>query len=682
MFLVAASVFFSALLLFASEPLTARFLLPTFGGTAGVWSTCLVFFQTLVLAGYTYAHVLRLRCSPMQQRVIHLLVLLVACAFLPAIPIPHLASPASPIWPLLLSLFKSVAVPFFALSATAPLLMEWQRQTRRIGALHRLYACSNAGSLLALVAYPALLEPNLTRITQARLWSLGMAVFLVLCALVAWKTWVTSGPAEAPERTQETGARVISMNRILWILLPACASGLLLAITNQLSQDVTPMPLLWVGPLAVYLLTFILCFESDRSYIRLRFIPASFVAVGGIAWLLDQGYLHGFWIQVSAYLLVLFILCMVCHGELYRLRPPAAELTRFYLFISVGGALGGIFVALVAPFMFKTLLETPILALLVLVIVTVGIWKENPILPLPISARLSANICLAAILILFGYLKWNGSGTSVEAGRNFYGSYKVQVISELVSGSPFFAGPARALLVGQTYHGLQFLDPDSARKPTTYYSEEEGLGIAFSLLPQNSSRKIGAIGLGVGTLAAYGRAGDEIRFYELNPDVEKVAREKFTYLKDSGAKIDVIVGDGRLSLEREQSQAFDMLVLDAFAGDAIPAHLLTTQAMESYVRHLKPNGLLAFHISNSHVNLRPVVAALAAKFRCEVVLIPPQGATAQEGKVGSVWMLASKRPGFLRRPELQPFVNLSFNAPGQRQILWTDDWYSLLPILQ
>jgi hypothetical protein len=280
---------------------------------------------------------------------------------------------------------------------------------------------------------------------------------------------------------------------------------------------------------------------------------------------------------------------------------------------------------------------------------------------------------------------WDLRKDSIYFTRNFYGLYRVkEVPTLLLDGTDYLLAPgsARALLSGQIYHGLQFLAPEAAKKPTTYYCEEEGLGTAFSLLADRPTRSIGGVGLGVGTLAAYGRAGDEIHFYELNPDVEKIARQKFTYLRDSGAKVDVIIGDGRLSLEHEQTQGFDMLVLDAFAGDAIPAHLLTTQAMETYVRHLKPDGILAFHISNSHVNLRPVVSALAEKFGYQVLLVPPANVMPQEGKLAAVWMLASKAPEFVKRPELQPFVNLPFNAPGQRQILWTDDWYSVLPILQ
>src|ERR1035437_7698521 len=407
------TVFLGSFLLFAVEPMVAKFLLPSFGGTAAVWSTWLVLFQTLLLAGYAYVHLLRTTLSPKAQRWTHLGVLTFALLFLPPAPHVHLTTNTSgtPVWELLRCLFTSIGVPFFALSATAPLLMEWFRQSFPGRAHDRPYPCPNAGSLLALLAYPTLLEPAFTRITQAWLWAVAMGLFLAACAAVAWRSRPgQASPASPPPEPQRghivrrevkrrRGGRGSTQPGVhaalpawLWIALPACGSGLLLALTNQLSQDVATMPLLWVIPMAVYLLTFILCFEGSRSYKRGIFIPAAFLSFFFLAWLLDQGYLQGFWLQVGGYLGVLFLGCMVCHGELYRLRPNPERLTAYYLAIALGGALGGMFVALVAPALFRTFLETPIISVAVAGLITFILWRERPRWSFALSAQALALI--------------------------------------------------------------------------------------------------------------------------------------------------------------------------------------------------------------------------------------------------------------------------------------------------
>jgi hypothetical protein len=687
----AATVFLSAFLLFAVQPMVAKFLLPSFGGAAAVWSTCLVFFQLLLLAGYAYAHFLRTKLSPIAQRWTHLGVLAISLVFLPPVPSVHpLADPsATPIWELLRSLTVSLAIPFFALSATAPLLMEWFRQSHPNKSAHRLYAFSNAGSLLALLAYPAFLEPEFTRTNQARLWSAGLVIFLLACALVAWRSRQPAMLAPSADLSEPAPQSKIKNQKSkitwLWLALPACSTGLLLALTNQLSQDVTPMPLLWVAPMAVYLLTFILCFEGPRSYKRGLFIPAAFASFLLLAWLLDQGYLQGFWLQVGGYLTILFLGCMLCHGELYRLRPENQHLTAYYLALSAGGALGGIFVALAAPVLFRTLLETPILIVAIACLTTVILWREKTQwsyrLVSPTSAALTGTILIALSL---GFVLHDLRRESIYFTRSFYGAYRVKEGPTLLldgTDYPLTPGPARVLYSGQIYHGLQFLDPEAARIPTTYYCEEEGLGVAFRELPAATNRNIGAIGLGAGTLAAYGKPGDHIRFYELNPDVLRVARAYFTFLRNSSADVDVVLGDGRLSLQREQNQNLDLLVLDAFAGDSIPVHLLTEEAMRVYQRHLKPDGVMAFHISNSHLDLEPVVRALAGKCGLQAVLVPPSLVDPKDGKLPSVWMLLSANADFFRRPAIQQLLAFSSTPPRRQPILWTDDYSSILPIL-
>ena len=699
------TVFLGSFLLFAVEPMVAKFLLPSFGGTAAVWSTCLVVFQTLLLAGYAYAHLLRTTLSPKAQRWTHLGVLTLALLFLPPAPHVHLTTNTSgtPVWELLRCLFTSIGVPFFALSATAPLLMEWFRQSFPGRSHDRLYAFSNAGSLLALLAYPTLLEPAFTRTTQAWLWAAAMGIFLAACATVAWRSRpgqvLSAPPPPEPQRgnpvrreaNRRRGGRDGTQLEVrlrlpawLWVALPACGSGLLLALTNQLSQDVAPMPLLWVIPMAVYLLTFILCFEGPRSYRRGLFIPAAFLSFFFLAWLLDQGYLQGFWLQVGGYLGVLFLGCMVCHGELYRLRPRAERLTAYYLAIALGGALGGIFVALVAPAIFNTFLETPIITLAVAGLVTFILWRQQPKWSFALSPLASALTGTLAIAVALGYVLLDLRKQSIYTTRSFYGAYRVKEgPTMLLNGIdwPLTAGPARILLSGQIYHGLQFTNPAAAMTPTAYFCQEEGMGVTFRALPAKPHRRIGVVGLGAGTLATYARPGDYLRFYEINPDVVRIARTYFTFLTNCPARTDVILGDGRLSLEHEPSQHFDFLLLDAFAGDSVPLHLLTDQAMQIYLRHLNPDGVIVFNISNSHVDLQPVIRALAEKHGLTTVLVPPVMVDPREGKLVSMWMLLTANREFLNCPEVAALMRSSDFISPRRPILWTDDYSSILPIL-
>jgi hypothetical protein len=699
------TVFLGSFLLFAVEPMVAKFLLPSFGGTAAVWSTCLVVFQTLLLAGYAYAHLLRTSLSPKAQRWTHLGVLTFALLFLPPAPHVYLATNTSgtPVWELLRCLFTSIGVPFFALSATAPLLMEWFRQSFPGRSHDRLYACSNAGSLLALLAYPTLLEPAFTRTTQAWLWAVAMGLFLAACATVAWRSRPgQASPAPPPpepqrghtvrrEAKRRRGGRDSAQLEVyaalptwLWIALPACGSGLLLALTNQLSQDVAPMPLLWVIPMAVYLLTFILCFEGSRSYKRGVFIPAAFLSFFFLAWLLDQGYLQGFWLQVGGYLGVLFLGCMVCHGELYRLRPNPERLTAYYLAIALGGALGGMFVALVAPAMFKTFLETPLITVVIAGLLTFILWRQRPrwsfALP-PLALALMGSLAIAASL---GYVLLDLCKQSIYVTRSFYGAYRVKEVTVMpLDGANYQLAPgtARILLSGQIYHGLQFTNPAAAMIPTAYFCAEEGMGVAFRALPAKTNRNIGVVGLGAGTLATYARSGDHLRYYEINPDVVRIAKTYFTFLTDCPGRVDVVLGDGRLSLEREPSQHFDFLLLDAFAGDSVPLHLLTDQAMQAYLRHLEPGGVLAFNISNNHVDLQPVLRALAEKYGLTAVLAPPRYVDPREGKLASMWMLLTTNPAFLNQPEVAALMRSPDFVSSRRPILWTDDYSSILPIL-
>lgn len=686
MSLFVVAVFVSAFLLFSVQPMVAKFILPAFGGTAAVWATCMVVFQTLLLAGYAYAHLLRVRLSPMRQRWVHLTLLAGALLFLP--PVPHVnaaAAIAHPVWELLRSVMTSVGVPFFALAATAPLLMEWFRQTFPTRTPDRLYAFSNAGSLLALISYPALIEPDLGSKMQARCWGAGMVIFLLICGVTAWWSEKRSKPSTTHPTLSPVEAERASNRRSaplwLWVALSACGSALLLALTNQITQDVAPMPLLWVAPLGVYLLTFVLCFESTRFYRRWLFMPVCFVLFLLLAWLLREGYRQGFWLQVAWYLAVLFSGCMLCHGELYRMRPPAERLTLFYLSLSTGGAIGGAFVALVAPVLFPMILETPIIVATVASLAVFILKREHFSWPYRISPIGLGLVGILCVLVSLGYALMDLRKDAILFTRNFYGVYRVKEGPWLKLDSvtyPLTPGVARILYSGQIYHGLQFTNIEASRIATTYYGEEGGLGLVFRALSGLTNRHIGAVGLGVGTLATYGRTGDRIRFYELNPAVLHLAETHFTFLTNCQARVSVILGDGRLSLGQEPAQHFDLLVLDAFAGDAIPMHLLTEEAMSIYRRHLKSDGVMAFHISNSHLNLEPVVRALAEQHGFRTLLLPPQYTDPQSGKLASMWMLLSANEAFFRRPEVAAMPNYSTQSPP---ILWTDDHASVLSIL-
>lgn len=690
MLIFAVAVFLSAFLLFSVQPMVAKFILPAFGGTAAVWATCMVAFQTLLLAGYAYAHLLRTKLTPTQQRWAHVGMLAAGLLFLPPIPSVNAAAAlAHPVRELLRSVLVSVGVPFFVLAATAPLLMEWFRQNFPNRTPDRLYAFSNAGSLLALVSYPALIEPSLGGKAQAIYWTGGIGVFFAICALAAWRS--NSGGLPANRRLAESPAaragnsQTKSPSSWLWISLSACGSALLLALTNQITQDVAPTPLLWVAPFAIYLITFILCFESTRFYRRWLFMPACFLVLLLLSWLLQEGYRQGFWVQICGYLGVLFCGCMVCHGELYRLRPPAELLTRFYLSLSLGGALGGMFVALVAPAIFPMILETPIIATGLAGLMTYILKSQRVKWSYRLSPIRLAVMSTLAVMVSLGYALLDQYKDSIYLARNFYGVYRVKESRTLLLDGveyPLAYGPARVFLSGQIYHGLQFTTPEFQTLATSYYSEEGAMATALRELPVATNRNIGVIGLGAGAFAVHGQPGDHITFYELNPEVLRVAQTYFTFLTNSAARVDVILGDARLAMKSERPQAFDLLVVDAFTGDSIPTHLLTEEAIGVYLHHLKRGGVMVFNISNMHLDLRPVLRADAEKFGLTAVVAPAKFVKPTEGKLASVGMILTDNQDFLRQPAIVEMMKSEFNTVAPKPLLWSDDQSSILPLLR
>lgn len=683
----AAATFLGAFLLFQVQPLIGKYILPWFGGGPAVWTTCMLFFQVLLLGGYAYAHLGSQRLTARTQAVLHMGLLLAALACLPIIPNPSWkpVSPDYPTWRILALLTICLGMPYFVLSATGPLMQDWFRRLNPGASPYRLYALSNLGSLLALLSYPFWFEPAFARKTQAVLWSWGMGVFALVCGWCAWRLWRSKLPCPAGPSPQRVGRGKPEgpppRHWFFWLSLPACASLLLLAATNKLCQDVAVIPFLWVMPLALYLLSFILCFAGAKWYRRGWIVLLLWVAYGGVCVALFKGINVPIPLQVAAYAGAMFAGCMACHGELYRLRPSPRHLTAYYLMIAAGGALGGLFVGVLAPLLFQDFLEFELgLCLCLALLALKHLGKRSFVrlgkkLWVPDWAPVSLLLAAMAVILVIHYQRENKGRIASE--RNFYGVLKV---FEYDQGNPRKA--VRVLSSGNIIHGFQYAHPELAARPTAYYHEGSGVGLAWRLLPEQRPRRVGMVGLGVGTLAAYGRPGDVLRFYEINPDVLYEATTDFSYLSNSPARVEVILGDARLSLEREAPQEYDLLALDAFSGDAIPTHLLTREALEIYLRHLAPKGVLAVHITNRHVNLAPVLYELAVHFRLYMTYVPYQ-ATADRPRwqYSAAWMLLTRDKSFLEQAAIQKAARQFPTKPGPAG-LWTDDRASLLKLLR
>jgi hypothetical protein len=698
------AIFASAFLLFEVEPIIAKMILPWFGGVASVWAVCLVFFQTALLLGYLYAHALTRRLSPRMQGRIHAAVLLASLLALRIVPNERWkpAGPEHPALRILLLLCVAVGVPFFVLSTTSPLLQAWYAKTRSGARPYRLYALSNIGSLLALVSYPILIEPWISTKHQAFAWSVGYAVVVLLCAAIALTSnsapdagvlQVTADVSDGPsavEPARHIKTLVPTGLLLLWLALAACSSALLLAVTNHITQNIASVPFLWILPLSLYLLSFILCFDARGWYQRL-FLRLLGIAIGAMAYALTPSFAGLPWkILIALFCAGFFICSMFCHGELERLKPAPEHLTAFYLMIALGGALGAMFVALIAPAIFSGYYELHA-ALGLCAILVLVVHYRDPASPF-YGKRLNpgwlvmAGLVIAAIASLFVTAREQAAGTRLIV-RNFYGVLRVLDSREPNIPLPSPGGPTaasqdprfRKMMNGTIDHGLQFLNPARRREPTTYYGTNSGIGVALRAAREERALKVGAIGLGIGTVATYGRAGDSYTFYEINPLVEKVAGQQFTFLRDSPAKINIILGDARLSLEREPPQNYDVLIVDAFSGDSIPVHLLTRQAFDLYFRNLKPDGVLAAHVSNQYLNLEPVVAAAAGALGKEAVIVNHEVAAGQ-GVYPSTWILLGSRSGFLAQSAIERAGEILPATPTSS--LWTDNYSSLWRVLK
>jgi hypothetical protein len=662
LFLYGATIFLSAFLLFLIQPIFAKLILPWFGGSSAVWTTCLVFFQTALLAGYLYAHLLTRRGTARQQPWVHCALLAIAVLLLPVMPGERWkpTGAGDPAWQILAMLTVVLGLPYFLLSATSPLLQKWL--ARDGSQPYRLFALSNVGALLALAAYPLGIEPRMATRAQDLWWSAGFVAFAVMCAAAAW----LSRPAADVWVETETISAEPHGSGVTWMLLAAAGSMLLVSTTNQLTQNVAAVPFLWILPLGVYLLSFIICFESPRWYQRGVFLRLLAVALGSLAYALyDIQVSEAIPVAIPLFTIGLFIACMFCHGELSRLKPGSSHLTSFYLMIALGGAVGAIFTGLIAPHLFAGVYEFPLSLFFVAAIALWLNWDGGWAQRLLWTAVTAAMI-VALVEEARGYHK-----DALVMTRSFYGSLRVV---ESIRGG----GQTRTLYHGIVQHGAQYLDPAKRATPTTYFGPESGAGLVLRFCCEGPKR-VGVIGLGAGTLAAYGKSGDAFEFYEINPQVIELAKSYFTFLPDSKAAISIVTGDARLSLEREAGPLYDVFIADAFSGDAIPVHLLTKEAFDLYLRHLKPSGILAVHVSNSYLDLAPVVAQLASVHGLESRLVHSPKDDAHLYSQAD-WIVMTRDAAFFARPEIANATKLIAERPGLR--LWTDDYNNLLQVLR
>ena len=663
----AATIFLSSFLLFLVQPLIARLILPWFGGSAAVWTTCMMFFQVLLLAGYAYAHgVARRRFEPL----VHTALLVAAVATLPIMPAESWkpAGDAEPITRILLLLGATVGLPYFLLASTSPLVQAWFARARPAANPYRLFALSNLASLLALVGYPLVVEPYLSAREQVSVWSWLFGAFAVLCAALAWR----SPRATSVAHTAEAAPPVTARDFGWWLALSATGSVMLLAVTNHLTQNVASVPLLWLVPLTLYLATFIIAFEGGAWYQPRYLWPLLLIALIGMAWLLvDTEYHYQLALQLGVFLAGLFVGCLFCHSELYRTRPAPAHLTAFYLTVSAGGALGGLFVAVLAPLIFTGYFElgvglAALAVLAALRFISIG--------------RIAYVASLAVVLGVGACATYDGfrhQRDVIVAKRSFYGVLRVKEY-----GAPGEDSHLRRLVHGTIMHGEQYMSDARRRTPTTYYTETSGIAAAIRA-KQNHPVRVAVIGLGTGTIAAYGRRGDVYRFYDIDANVIRIAREEFTFLTDSRARIEIALGDARLTLEREPAEGFDVLAVDAFSSDAIPVHLITREALQTYLRHMKPDGIVAFHVSNRFLDLIPVVARLARELKLEAALIAddPDDDDDTSVKSRSDWVLVSRDAAALEAPAIvEAGASPAEDRPGWRT--WTDDYSNLIQILK
>jgi spermidine synthase len=688
MFLFAATILLSAFLLFLVQPIIAKQILPWFGGTSAVWTTCMVFFQVTLLAGYAYSHFVTRRLTPRQQSNIHIALLVASLAFLPIIPSVGLKplGEQDAALRILLLLTLTIGLPYFLLSTTGPLVQKWVAHRFEEKAVYRLFALSNFGSLVGLLAFPFAIEPFAGSQTQSVAWSVLYALFVSACATTAWMSRrrplepsastvaaalsTFDAPPPAAERTP--GAA----DHALWLALAALGSVMLLAATSHMTQNIASVPFLWVVPLTLYLLTFVIAFEGRGGrgwYEQAWFGLPTLLLLVAMAWGLSaQRGVLDVSIAIPLYSLGMFAACLFCHGELAQRKPAPRYLTQFYLMLSLGGALGGLFVGLVAPRVFPTYYELPLALFALAALGVLVMWDRRWLLgPALVATAATAYWGLGYVSFL--------KDDVIFMERNFYGTLRVR---EHGTGEQ----QVRRLLHGVILHGEQLTQAPSRLEPGTYYARSSGVGLAIAARQEAGPVHVGVVGLGVGTLTAYARTGDRMRLYELDPDVLRLARSHFTFLaaaEERKAQLDFVIGDARLSLERElarnQPGGFDVLAIDAFSSDSIPVHLITREAIELYARHLAPQGIIAVHISNRFIDLKPVLANIGAATGLTVRLVS-DSPSEESGASSTDWVLIASDPKAFEAAQLAPRVDPI--APRPELSLWTDQFNNLLDVLK
>jgi hypothetical protein len=746
----AITIFLSAFLLFQVQLIISKYILPWFGGSAAVWTTSMLVFQVLLLGGYIYSHLISETLTGRTQTFLHSLLLAIAIALVGTLSLlwPSAITPGSawrptdnqhPVRGVIIIILLATGFPFFVLSTTGPLLQRWFGQLSGDVRTYRLYSVSNFGSLLGLLSFPFLLEPLVRLKVQGAIWAVLFVGFCISCGWCVKEfskrgKGLQKGEATLADEGKEPSLWIWG----LWLILPATASTLLLATTNQLCQEILSLPFLWVLPLALYLLSFILCFDHPRWYRREIFHPLFAV---GLLILCQAIIASKSTVQIIIMPLLLFVSCMICHGELTRLKPGIHRLTSFYLAVSAGGALGGVFVAILAPQIFQFFTEfqcslaTCAILLLICLFMDEHSWIYSQTLWLPVSIPVGVILTLAGIgwwdvefakklsdwsfypwalvvstLFLSGaYIQWKSPSPKQRGFRfvqplavivlalGLFGLYKTAEPSPppLIGERNFYGAirvfefprQGKVLTHGATIHGSQLKFPND-RFPTTYYGPDSGIGIFLQNHPQHKNEgghlRVGLIGMGAGTLAAYGRSGDYFRFYEIDPQVVSLSagpQPIFTFVRDSAASIETQIGDGRLLLEKElslgQAQGFDVLVLDAFSGDAIPVHLLTKEAFEVYFKHLKDdNSVIALHLSSNHVDLMPVVVGIRQYLRYySLARFTDPGFP----YMGSTWVFLARRREALQIPGLTAIPPRSLPRGSPR--LWTDDRSDVLRLI-
>jgi len=709
-FVFVVSIFASAFLIFLVQPMVGKRILPWFGGTAAVWMVCLAFYQTALFLGYAYAHLLIRFARPLHQLVIHTVLVALAILLMPVLPQDSWrpAGVMSPATDIVWMLSANVAIPFLVLASTGPLVQAWFARLHPSRSPYPLYAVSNGGSLLALLAYPVLLEPRLGLTETGDLWSVGFgitALLVLVCSGLAWRGAIESSAMPTVESVDE-GDRIDGYRALLWLLLSASAVMVLMGVTNRLTRDVASVPFLWILPLAIYLVTLILCFGSERFFKRWLYLGLGLIALtatlGEPLWRdwewakpLYTLLLYSLPAQIAAYGLLLFSVGMLMHGELYRLRPAPHALTAFYLTVAGGGALGGLFVGLAAPVLFTEYHELAAGLAVAWLLIPLALAYDRFAADSSVGIRLPGALLSFPAIFVAVYSLRIAPPQVIHLERTFFGTVHV---AELRTDTL----AERRLYSGRTLHGVQLAGPIGARTPTAYFGKASPIGLLLSSRESNGETRVGIIGLGAGTLAAYGRKGDLFRFYEIDPAIIRIASEGglFRFLESSRAEVETVVGDGRLALNQERAegveQNFDILILDAFSGDSVPVHLLTREAFVAYREALSPDGVIAMHVSNQHLELMPQTARQGADSGFGALMLTNES-SATHRSTASQWVFlspghrsldefASRIKGAWQRLGLEPSgLDLRMLRPGDADsdsaVVWTDDYSDLASIV-